>query len=259
MGDFNLIYKGQDKNNTRVNRWLMNRFRKTLNNLEVKEIHLIGKRYTWCNRQVGPIMSRIGRVFCFIIWEDQFSNPIVQPLSSSVSDHNPLLLTPLTSPIFTPRFKFEAYWPDRAGFQDCVKEAWTRSVPPQLNPMSVLHIKLSRTTKALKSWSRKMASQGKMTMTVCKEVIAQLDISQERRTLFPEERGLVKSLKLRLLALAAIEKSRARQRSRITWLRLGDANTKCFHLMANARKKKNYIHSLQAEGRVDLTHSAKHD
>jgi hypothetical protein len=61
------------------------------------------------------------------------------------------------------------------------------------------------------------------------------------------------------LGLAAIEKSRARQRSRITWLRLGDANTKYFHLMANARKKKNYIHSLQAKGRVALTQSTKHD
>jgi exonuclease III len=205
MGDFNLIYKGQDKNNTRVNRGLMNRFRKTLNNLKVKEIQLIGKRYTWCNRQVNPTMSRIDRAFCSTAWEDQFSNPIVQPLSSLVSDHNTLLLTPLTSPVFTPRFKFEAYWHDRAGFQDYVKEAWTRLVPSELNPMSVLHIKLSRTTKALKSWSRKIVSQGKMAMAVCREVIAHLDIAQERRTLSPEERGLVKSLKLRLLGLAAIE------------------------------------------------------
>jgi hypothetical protein len=34
------------------------------------------------------------------------------------------------------------------------------------------------------------------------------------------------------------------KKSRIIWLRLGDANTKYFHLMANARKTKNFIHSL---------------
>jgi hypothetical protein len=102
----------------------------------------------------------------------------------------------------------------------------------------VLHTKLSRVAKSLKSWSNKQASQGKLAMAVCREVIAQLDLVQECRTLSSQERLLVKNLKMKLLGLAAIEKSRARQRSRVTWLRLGDANTKLFHHMANTRNKK---------------------
>jgi hypothetical protein len=44
MGDFNLILKAQDKNNGRVNRALMSRFRRALDHLEVKEIDLVGKK-----------------------------------------------------------------------------------------------------------------------------------------------------------------------------------------------------------------------
>jgi hypothetical protein len=43
LGDFNMIYNDQDKNNTRLNRRVMNKSIRTLNHLEIKEIQLIGK------------------------------------------------------------------------------------------------------------------------------------------------------------------------------------------------------------------------
>jgi hypothetical protein len=48
----------------------------------------------------------------------------------------------------------------------------------------------------------------------------------------------LKKLKCIILGMAAIEKTMARQRSRLTWLRCGDANIKFFHLMANTRKRR---------------------
>jgi hypothetical protein len=44
IGDFNLIYKDEDKINGRFNRNLMTRFKKVLDHLEVKEIPLVGKK-----------------------------------------------------------------------------------------------------------------------------------------------------------------------------------------------------------------------
>jgi hypothetical protein len=88
-----------------------------------------------------------------------------------------------------------------------------------------LHIKLSRTAKALASWDIKQIPLGKLTAIICRE-IAQLDKIQEDRILSAEETQLKKLLKSRILDLAAIERSRAKQRSRINWIREGDANTK---------------------------------
>jgi exonuclease III len=43
MGDFNMIYKAQDKNNSRLNLRLMNKSKRAMNRMEVKEVDLMGK------------------------------------------------------------------------------------------------------------------------------------------------------------------------------------------------------------------------
>jgi hypothetical protein len=65
-------------------------------------------------------------------------------------------------------------------------------------------------------------------------VIQRLEKAQEDRQLSQQETSLVKKLKAIILGLTTIQKSRARQSLRLTWLRKGDANTKFFHIMANA-------------------------
>jgi hypothetical protein len=51
-------------------------------------------------------------------------------------------------------------------------------------------------------------------------------------------------LKMKMLGLVAVHKERARQHSRLAWMRLGDANTKKIHLMANNRRRNFLSHRL---------------
>jgi hypothetical protein len=110
-----------------------------------------------------------------------------------------------------------------------VSQAWCREVQPSLNPLTALHTKLSRTAKALRAWSKSLIPQPILAMAVCREIIHRLESAQESRHLSSEERQLLSTLKFRVMGLAAIEKSRARQKSRLTWLRKGDANTNTFN------------------------------
>ena len=64
-------------------------------------------------------------------------------------------------------------------------------------------------------------------------------------------------LKVKSLGLAAIQKARARQHSRLTWTRKGDSNTRFFQLHANARRKKSYISTIQSEEGLDVTQQDK--
>jgi hypothetical protein len=80
---------------------------------------------------------------------------------------------------------------------------------------------------------------------VAQELIFQLDQAQEL-----EEVGVRKRAKQRILAFSALRRIKIRQRSRLTWIRTGDANTKLFHLRATGRRRKNYIPALVHHGRM---------
>jgi hypothetical protein len=112
-------------------------------------------------------------------------------------------------------------------------------------PLKRLHIKMARTAKALKQWKRTKIGDTALQLAIVKEVILRLETAHEGRTLTPEELYLLRCLKARSVGLTLIEKSKMHQRSRLTNIRLGDANTKFFQLRANARSRKNYIQCLQ--------------
>lgn len=97
----------------------------------------------------------------------------------------------------------------------------------------------------------------RLAVDIANELIFQLDLAQEDRRLSPLELDFRKSLKSRLLGYAAIDRARWRQKSRMIWIKAGDANTKLFHLRANGRRRKNHMPSLQGEAGIVKDHSGK--
>lgn len=84
---------------------------------------------------------------------------------------------------------------------------------------------------------------------MARELVLKLDKAAERRSLSDEEYTLRKELKLKCLGLSSLERTIARQRSRIRFLAEGDANTKYFHLLARGRKRRNSIARLRDNNR----------
>jgi hypothetical protein len=56
---------------------------------------------------------------------------------------------------------------------------------------------------------------------------------------------------------SALRRIKIRQRSRLQWIKLGDANTRLFHIRANARRRKNFIASLTVQNRTYTSHQDK--
>jgi hypothetical protein len=55
--NFNLIYQAQDRNNDRLNRRLMQRLRCTIDTLQLAQLHLNSRLYTWSSERNAPMME----------------------------------------------------------------------------------------------------------------------------------------------------------------------------------------------------------
>jgi hypothetical protein len=256
IGDFNLIYRAEDKNNDRVNIRMLNRFKNTIDNLQLAPLELKGRRFTWCNDQQNPTMTKIDHFLASNVWLEIFPRPDLQALASLGSDHCPLFLQGDTEYDFYRGFRFEAHWINMPGFIQTVQTAWEQPVDSQ-DPMLRMHVKLLRTARALKIWRRTQFSDWKLRDAILHLILLELEKAQERRTLSTEELEFKKYLKVKSLGLAAIQKARARQHSRLTWIRKGDSNTRFFQLHANARRKKSYISTIQSEEGLAVTQQDK--
>jgi exonuclease III len=235
LGDFNLIYKDEDKNNSNLDRPMMHSFRRWIDDLALKELPLVGRKFTWSNGQHNPTLVKLDRVFCSLDWDDQFPWALLQSSSSFDSDHCPLLLGLKDIVHGKPRFHFEAFWTKLDGFLVAVEEAWA-AVPASHCPLLTLSKKLKATAKALQGWGEKKVGHIRSQLGLAKELLHQLDIAQESRSLSHEEFWLRNNLKQHSLALASLWRSLVRMRSRICWLKDGDANSAYFTLMRGIAK-----------------------
>jgi hypothetical protein len=128
-------------------------FRRVVNDLELKKTHLLGRRFTWSNERDSPTLERIDRWFCLVEWDTMHPSASLSAMSSSLSDHAPLLLRSVVDIPGGRRFRFDSYWVKLQGFQDVVAASWGRVVSPRLDALERLDIKLRRVARDLQSWS----------------------------------------------------------------------------------------------------------
>ena len=88
--------------------------------LELVDIHLHGRRYTWSNERRSPTMVRLDRALVSLDWEAMHPDCHLQALSSDASDHCPLLMQTQLSIQYMRRFHFESFWPKMLGYQEAV-------------------------------------------------------------------------------------------------------------------------------------------
>jgi hypothetical protein len=256
LGDFNLITKASDKNNLNIDQRLIGKFRAARDFLLLKDMRMNGRRFTWSNAQQDPVLTKIDHVFYSEDWDDLFPDAYLQAITSACSDHAPLFLQGSVAICRKPTFKFEEFWLRIQGFKETVTESWNKETLA-IDPIRRVHIKLSRTAKALRKWQRLCIGDIRRQIVTAKEIILRLDQAEEVRALSDEERDLRRQIKSSYLGLLSIQKIKLRQRSRLTWIRLGDANTKLFHSRANGRRRKVHIQSLTTATGTAITYDDK--
>lgn len=175
-GDFNLIYMASDKNNGRLHRDLMRRFHDVLDDLQLDEIHLSGRLYTWSNGRDQPTLECLDRAFATVDWFEQYPNHQLCRLSLDSSDRAPLLLVLNSEPWVKLRFRFDQYWAKIHGFLDVIYVAWG----PQradVDACQSLDLKLRVMAKALMSWRASYVGNVCLQLAAARVIIYEFDVA----------------------------------------------------------------------------------
>ena len=125
-GDFNIIRRQEEKNNDNFNaRWPFI-FNAIIDSLDLREIELSGRQYTWSSRREIPTLEKLVRILASVEWEHKFPLVSVRALTRAGSDHNPLLIDSGESAHLGNRslFSFELSWLRQDGFYDMVRHEW---------------------------------------------------------------------------------------------------------------------------------------
>lgn len=132
-------------------------------------------------------------------------------------------------------FKYEITWGKEKGYKEVVKQVWRRKFFHE-DRWHNLKGKLDSCSKGILRWRKKEVG---LSASEIKEKTALL------MSLHGEEGSHVLSnihmLQRELNFPLDKEDGKWKQRSKETWLKKGNRNTKYFHAWANQRRRKNYI------------------
>ena len=96
--------------------------------LDLREIEMKGRQYTWANDLDPPTFEKLDRVLMSTDWEGKYPMVSVEAMDRARSDHTPLLLNTGASSQFgsQPPFRFELGWLIREGFYEMVANIWQK-------------------------------------------------------------------------------------------------------------------------------------
>jgi hypothetical protein len=163
-----MIYKASDKNNCNLNRRLIGEFRDALEECDLREIRLQNRKFTWSNERRNSTLAKLDRVFCNAELDTIFDTHVLHAMSTSLSNHCPILLSNQSGPRRPRSFKFENFWTKLLGFCKVVAAAWDKSSKHH-EPFHKLYHKLGETAKTLRKWSNSIISDAKLQLHMALE------------------------------------------------------------------------------------------
>ncbi|XP_028083239.1 uncharacterized protein LOC114284511 [Camellia sinensis] len=213
-GDFNEVKSVAERKGCIRRDGGMNGFNDFINTLELMDVPMIGKKYTWCNSQGGERWSRLDRFLVNPEWLEWFSFKL-WGLSRSLSDHCPILLMEDERDWGPKPFRFLNAWVLHPTFMNKVKSVWDST---QVDGWAGyrLKVKLKSLKEALKVWNNEVFGNVEYKLKEAEHAMHALDLAAEK--------------------------------SRVNWALKGDRNTRYFHIMATKRMSRNLMDSIIIKG-----------
>ena len=177
--------------------------------------------------QQNPLLERLDWFFTSPSWTVSYPSSLVYPLVKSTSDHVPCVIAIDTKIPRAKIFRFENFWLQHSDFKQIVANAW--NIPVGITDSAKrINAKLKNVRRGIKLWEKSLPCLKNLINKV-NMVIELLDFAEEFKDLDQMEWNLREILKSHVITLLQNQKTYWKQRGKIKWVKLGDANTKIFH------------------------------
>jgi len=188
VGDFNLTRDPADKNNDNFNYNLAEQFNNAIDTLQLMELPLLDRQFTWSNKRDVPTLSRLDRAFLNLAFNDLFPGAHLTSGLRPNSDHTPILASIQTNIPKPSAFRLERSWLLDPYFLPSVLPAWS-SVQNDGDAAVVMVARVKAVQHASKVWLRKHHSPPHIYHN-CYFIIRLFDLLEEFRPLSAGERCL---------------------------------------------------------------------
>ncbi|GKV30486.1 hypothetical protein SLEP1_g39289 [Rubroshorea leprosula] len=246
VGDFNAVHSIEERRGKTGESLDMKEFNDFIEAVGLVDHKLANRRFTWY-RPDGTSMSRLDRVLMTTEMTELGGEWVQQGLKRTISDHCAIIMKTRVSDWGPKPFRVLDVWQQHPEFKRVVEEQW--------NAMAVdgfagyrCKLTLKMLKEFLREWNKGVLGDIEAQFERAAAKVAHVDIKNEEFTLDEDEvherqKGFQETWD-------SMRKREAlwRQKSRSNWVKLGDANTRFFHKIANGRKACNGIVGLSCDG-----------
>lgn len=193
LGDFNLIRFIWEKKGSKNSKGTSKEFNEFITSLQLVDVRLNHKSFTWTNNQNNPMLVRIDRWLVSLEWMSAFPLFALFALPRTSSDHCLLILwhsLPITR---SKVFRFKNFWYTADNFDEHI-ESWWNGAPMLMDFAANFVQKLSSIRRNLKIWNNNINGNIIRRKKMIMKIIQQLD-AQEECNLTDSERSERATLK----------------------------------------------------------------
>ncbi|RVW40176.1 LINE-1 retrotransposable element ORF2 protein [Vitis vinifera] len=243
-GDFNVILSPEEHSRGRSLNSIMRRFSEVIEDLELKDLPMVGGPFTWTG---GANNQSFSRLDCFLVnegWDSHFGDARQFVLPRPVSDHFPLLMDEGGLRRGPTPFRFENMWLKVEGVKDLLKYWWEEGSFSG-SPSFILAEKLKFLKAKLKEWNINTFGRVEYRKNMALEQMEYWDAKEKINRLSLEELEARNEAREEYKKWVLLEEITWRQKSREVWLKEDDRNTGFFHKMANAHRRRNNVDKIK--------------